>query len=494
MRRRGRPTLVIWVPALVSLVVSLVEILHRGVASPYDTGVYFDAACQFATGWTPYRDFVFVQPSGILYWLTPAALVAQHVSAAAGLLVARLTAALAAAGAVGLLAYILRRRRSAAWFAAMTLAVAPSAIAAAAQVKIEPFLLVAVMAGVAALDPDGDEPSDRRVRWAAIFFGLALATKLWAFFPIVAWLIIAPPRRGARMSSLTWLALGVFWASPTAALLDPRAIWHDVVMAQATRHGGPRIPSWRRLDTLVDLHHLSPSLGVALAVVVGLGWVAMTVTLWRHGGRLHRLVALNAAFGAVIALVPVEFYSYYAYYVDAWLIVGLSLVVTPLLATSTLRRVTGGVLVASLAAVTFVSYPSQTSDVYAYETAIIRHYVSPTECVFYSIPLVGLEAGRIDRPSLLCPLVVDPFGVSMALNANEATHHWESTFARYDVLVLGPLRTSLVPLTPALRQWLRVHFVEVYFSPGTLYILKNRTDAPAPTVSASRIARQVNIK
>ena len=48
-----------------------------GGVTQYDDGVYLGAAIRFVSGVLPYRDFVFVQPPGIVVLMSPVALLGR---------------------------------------------------------------------------------------------------------------------------------------------------------------------------------------------------------------------------------------------------------------------------------------------------------------------------------------------------------------------------------------------------------------------------------
>src|SRR5262249_60876208 len=69
----------------------------------YDDGSYFGSAVHLVGGILPYRDFIFVQPPGILLLMAPVALVAKVTGTAAGIAIGRVLTMLASAAGVVLI-------------------------------------------------------------------------------------------------------------------------------------------------------------------------------------------------------------------------------------------------------------------------------------------------------------------------------------------------------------------------------------------------------
>ncbi|MGA2123761.1 MAG: hypothetical protein ABSG58_04965, partial [Acidimicrobiales bacterium] len=95
----------------------------------YDSGVYLAASIRLISGALPYRDFVFVQPPGILICLSPAALFSRVFGSHDGLILARVMTAFVSAANVSLLCLLVRHRgRTAMIIAGLGLAFMPIAV------------------------------------------------------------------------------------------------------------------------------------------------------------------------------------------------------------------------------------------------------------------------------------------------------------------------------------------------------------------------------
>ena len=103
----------ILLPTVLALGIRLFTLTRPGFLtgiSEYDDGVYLGAAIRLTQGVLPYRDFAFVQPPGILFVMTPAAVVAKMAGTATAMSFARLLTVLASTACVPLAGNLVRHR------------------------------------------------------------------------------------------------------------------------------------------------------------------------------------------------------------------------------------------------------------------------------------------------------------------------------------------------------------------------------------------------
>src|SRR5665213_228005 len=133
---------------LLSLGLSLWQLTRPGFFSFYDSGVYLAASIHFISGSIPYRDFVFVQPPGIVLLMSPVALFSRIFGSHDGFVVARMISALVTALNATLLAWLVRHRgRTAMLIAGGGLALLPVASFVSTGVMLEPYLIFFVLLG-----------------------------------------------------------------------------------------------------------------------------------------------------------------------------------------------------------------------------------------------------------------------------------------------------------------------------------------------------------
>jgi alpha-1,2-mannosyltransferase len=116
---------------------------HLLGVTEYDDGVYLGAALRLVHGVLPYRDFVLVQPPGLILIMTPVAALAKWTGAAGAMATGRILTACAGAAAVPLAGRLVRHRGLlAVLITCGLLAVYPDAIAASVTVLQEPWLVL----------------------------------------------------------------------------------------------------------------------------------------------------------------------------------------------------------------------------------------------------------------------------------------------------------------------------------------------------------------
>jgi hypothetical protein len=179
--------------AIAGFLLRVAGLLGRGgplaAATGYDDGVYFSASALLLRGVLPYRDFVFVHPPGILYFLAPASWAPDP---GLGFVVARVLACVVGGVNVYLAGRIVSR--AAGTFggivAAVLYAIYPDAVIAERSAYLEPFLNLACLLSIRIwLD------EQRRPFTAGVLAGLACAVKFWGGIWVLAAVASAPKGR-----------------------------------------------------------------------------------------------------------------------------------------------------------------------------------------------------------------------------------------------------------------------------------------------------------
>src|ERR1022692_3589192 len=290
---------------------------HLLGVTEYDDGADFGSALRLVNGAIPYRDFITVQPPGITLLMLPAALASKLTGTAWAMAAARLLT-VAAGGAGVLLGGLLVRHRGvlAVTVTCGILAVYPGSVQAAHTVLLEPWLVLACLAGaVAVFDGDRLACGGRRLAWGGAAFGFAGAIKVWAIIPVAVILALSlpAPRRAARF--LAGVAAGFLIPILPFAVAAPRRLYDGVVLAQLTRTD-TRVPIGFRIQEITGLTAWHPSAGVlAVAAVITVGLVAGAFAgAWLVTGWPPPLdwFATATTAGVVLAfLAPDDFYYHY---------------------------------------------------------------------------------------------------------------------------------------------------------------------------------------
>lgn len=304
----------------------------------YDDGVYFSASVALLHGRLPYRDFLFLQPPGILVVLAPFAALASWLGDAHAFVAARLGFLLLGALNAGLVTLVLRRFGTLAalaggLFYALSLASAHTE----RSTLLEPVGSFGTLVALAVLlrpGVDGSTPPSRREQVLLVVAGLALGLGVMTkvFFAVAALVVVVAAGRRAVALLVGCVVVGLGVGS--LALAAPAAAWRQVVLDQLGRPRLTRSPVDRLTSILqvARVPDVPPAVVLAVALLAVLGCCLLAVRV--RGGRLP--VALLLASFPVLLGAP----SYYRHYA-ALTATPLSLVVGIGLGTGTaavLRR------------------------------------------------------------------------------------------------------------------------------------------------------------
>ncbi|HEV3291453.1 MAG TPA: hypothetical protein VG123_20940 [Streptosporangiaceae bacterium] len=487
--RAGVPTagLIITIATVLALVLRVYRLTHPGllVVSQYDDGPYFGSAVRLIHGALPYRDFVLVQPPGITLLMTPAALLSYLGGSAWAMVIGRLLTAAAGAAAVVLIGLLVRHRGLLAVAVACGIAaVYPTSVAAAHTILLEPWLVLACLAGaVAVFDRDGLTASTRRLAWGGAAFGFAGAVKAWAIVPVIVLLVLCLPQIRRAVIFAAGVAAGFLIPVLPFAALAPRRFFVGVISAQLNR-GGARTPVLHRIADLIGVSYGTPTAVVLIGLVLIVAFVtgAYLVSWQRTQQPLAALdrFALAATVLVVIMLLwPPYYAAHYTAFFMPFLALSLALAVSRLAASGVLaagkpesrRRL--GWLAAGITTVAVlagaVSMTVNVSPVKHGDGAGIRSVIPAGACVVTDQASYLLLANRFVSSQPGCPAMVDGLGTDLVLSggrtpANGAARFpavraaWQQAFSHAQYLLLSHKNTLRVAWTPALQAYFRTHF------------------------------------
>lgn len=517
-RRLSRAGWVIVVATAVALGLRLLQLFLGGAlfgVTEYDDGVYVGAAIRLVGGVLPYRDFVLVQPPGVVLLMAPVAALGKLTGTAWAMGIGRLLTAAAGAAAVPLTGLLVRHRGVlAVAISCGVMAVYPDSILAARTVLQEPWLVLACVAGLLAVfDGDRLTTSGKRLAWGGVAFGFAGAIKLWAIFPVVVIAVICLPRARRALAYLGGVAAGFLVPVLPFLFGAPSSFVKGVVLAQLVRVDDARVPMVTRLADLSGIVssesttvHVPAALAIAAAVlIVGLV-VACYAALWRlTPGPLRRAGSLLppldrfALATAVILIVaflwPVDFYYHYAGFFTPFLALAVALPVARLVRalrpvarrrSPRLRfdRTVAGVIGGAFLAMVIAGVVTESVAQQAYNPAAAAGRVIPKgACVLTDQAALTILANRFTSSAPGCAAVVDGFGTDLDLSKgrNGATgaartaavrQVWNSAFqhAQYVWLSDAPSDTTgsadrRIAWTPALRSYFTRNFRQVSAHP-----------------------------
>lgn len=403
----------------------------------YDDGVYLGAALRLAHGVVPYRDFVLVQPPGLVLLMTPVAALAKWTGTAGAMAVGRVLTACVGAAAVPVAGRLVRHRGLlAVVITCGLLAVYPDAIAASVTVLQEPWLVLCCLAGAVAVF-DGDRVTDswKRLAWGGAAFGFAGAIKVWAIIPALVIMVLAARRPRRAAVYLGGTAAGFLIPVLPFVAARPGIFWRGVIVAQIVRVDNLRVSAWIRLTSLTGMNSLSPvskqtvliaSIGIPVLVVLAFagGWVVT-----RQPPPALDWFALVTAAGVVAAFMwPADFYYHYSDFLAPFLALSVGLPTARLVAGLDRRawrpfgnrrawRAATAVAAAAIVAMAVSQvFREGRARAPVDQFAAVQRIIPPGACVLTDMVSYTIAADRFYSSVPGCSRVVDGDGTDLALS------------------------------------------------------------------------------
>jgi alpha-1,2-mannosyltransferase len=481
---------------------------HLLGVTEYDDGADFGSALRLVNGAIPYRDFVTVQPPGITLLMLPAALLSKLTGTAGAMAAARILTA-AAGGAGVLLGGLLVRHRGllAVIVTCGILAVYPGSVQSAHTVLLEPWLVLACLAGAVAVF-DGDQlAGGRRLAWGGAALGFAGAIKVWAIIPVAVILVLSLPRPRQAARFAGGVLAGFLVPVLPFALAAPHGLYDGVIVAQLARSGA-RIPLEFRIQQMTGLvagHPpgvlLAVAAVVAVALVAGLFAGAWLVTR-RPPPALDWFAVVSAALVVAAFLLPDDFYYHYPGFLAPFLAMSLALPASTLLAGRGAAAPAGGPRpgrlrwsVAGLAGLVLVVLPfavpkAEDAPTPVYRVTAVQRVIPAGACVLTDQVSLLIAANRFTSDVPGCPLMVDGTGTDFVLGHGRdgfsagsvpaVAAVWRQAFGAAQYVLLTPYNTRRIAWTRGLRSYFARNFVLVrgHWPPLSLYVRRGARIQP----------------
>ena len=516
---RDPVTIVITAATVLALGLRIYELSRPGYLlglTEYDDGSYFGSSVHLVGGILPYRDFVFVQPPGILLLMAPVALVAKVTGTAAGMAIGRVLTMLASAAGVVLVGLLVRHRGAlAALIACGVLAVFPAAIAAAHTVLVEPWLVLACLLGaLAVFDRDRLTASGRRLAWGGVAFGFAGAIEGWALVPVLVVLAISLPWVRRALTFAAGVAGAFLVAVLPFAVLAPGRFYQSLIVAQVGHRAAVlRVPVWGRLKEMAGLSHVNlPGQAdllvtqvhlrehstivftVVILVLLTVGGLAAEIAVTRRPPPpLDGFALATSALIVILFLLPTQFHYHFAAFLAPFLGLAIALPAARLLTPGWERGKDGGTgrpaggplawVATGLAAALLVGFtifqvraegqlkaiiaPTGPGSIAAFGRAI-----PPGSCVATDEVSLLILADRFVTHVPGCSPMVDGTGTDLALSRGgtpgtgagrnpAVAAAWRQEFAHAQYAWLSAYSHRRIAWSPALRAYFDSHFVPV---------------------------------
>ena len=501
---RWRPSpalLAIIVTTALALALRLWQLTKHGYllgVTEYDDGVYFGSAVRLIHGAVPYKDFITVQPPGVMLLMTPVAALAGPLGTAKALAIGRILTACAGAGGVTLTGLLIRHRGAlAVAVAGGFLAVYPDGVYAAHTVLIEPWLVLFCLAGtLAVMDGDHLASSWRRLGAGGLAFGFAGVCKAWAVLPVLVLLagLLRMPRRA--LAFLGGVVAGFALPVLPFAVLAPHAFYSQVLAAQWSRTDDVRISLWLRLASMMGFSH-GPDLphAVLFAVVCATAAAAAWTSLWatlasgEPPPALEMFALFTAALVAIAFLWPNDYYYHYAAFLGPFLALAVVLPVSRLAGVLRSRRgaagsaggprwsrvlYRGGLAVTAAVVLVLAVLQGRTQpdpNYHGVADAVVadERIIPAGSCVVADAVSYTIAADRFESTVPGCPLIVDSIGSDYALSGGRngvsgagrtpaVRRFWLSALSHAQYVWLSGQWPRRLPWTPAIASFFNAHF------------------------------------
>ena len=419
--------------ALAAFLVRLIGVLRgEGLGSVlgFDDSVYFADTIAFVGGRIPYRDYNILHPPGILYLLSPFALVGRVTDDATAFALARV--AVMALGAVNTFLVGLVGRRIG-WGTALGAAALYAVWVVPTQWERTTYLVgpqttLLLLAMLALTGRGHADLTPRRAAAAGICMGVAGAIQIWTVVPaaiIFGWLLLtfrSDVRRMARVGA-AYVAAGAATAlallAPLLLVAGPQMI-QMIIFAQVARTGGSGMGRVQRLRHLEGI----PTGNNAAAlfppvVVIGVLLVVAALVLfvaWRRP-QIRLWVAVLMGQIGFLMITPVFFPHY-----GGWTapLAALSIGATAATLIGWLRpvqrRVAVGAFAAGLALLLAISLRPDGKPL---PVTASSPDLSAARCVTADAPILLIQTGALRRDlDNGCPLLLNPKSLHHVFNAD----------------------------------------------------------------------------
>ena len=506
--------IVIAVATLLALGLRVYQLTGRAYllgVTEYDDGSYLGSAIRLVNGALPYRDFVFVQPSGITLLMTPIALVTKVTGSTAwGMGIGRILTTIVSAAGVLLAGLIVRHRGLPATILACgLLAIYPDSVITARTILLEPWLVLFCLLGaLAVFDADRITDSKRRLILGGLALGFAGAIEVWAIMPALVIVALLLPNLRKMLTCLAGMAAGFLIPVVPFAATDPAAFFRDVVIAQVgPRVGYVRVGTYYRLREMFGFSNVTlghPRLALAavliLGFVVGVPACAWLVT-HRPPPPLEWFAPVTAVLIMASFLYPEQFYFHFIAFLAPFLAMAVGLAssrlvetVQPLADRAGARTLLRWSAVGLAAALVFLLAFSEIGAVHRLHhdnvfiarssmLPVIDRVTRPGDCVLTDQVSYTILANRFLSDVPGCSLMDDPTGADLALsrgrtpssgagNVPAVAAFWWDALRHAKVVMLSGRSFKRVAWAPGLKTYFHDHFRLVARDPAqdALYV------------------------
>lgn len=487
--------------ALLAIVVrlSLLSVPGRLTGlSEYDDGVYLGAALRLVEGILPYKDYVFVQPPGIIVLLGPIGLIARGIGSLNALIIMRFVTVAVSALNVMLVGHLMKSKGKVAVIASCgMMALYPQAVASSVTVLLEPYMNLFCILGFIALFRTlelRDTPGSYLL--GGVLIGIAGSIKSWAIVPaVILFFIILVFGNTGRLSKAVRFALGTaagFLVFVSAFILsDPSAFIHDVITVQLDRAPGRRVGLFTRLNYITGSNVMKYLVGhqhlvTFISCIFGLAMLTLaTCSLARQSNALLCFGIVSAVVVFAVLLYPSDFYYHYPDFLTPYMAIVLAFgscyLAEVISSKASLARILTYSTIFYVVPIAFfiAEVPFELHE----QPAIVpRNFaagiIPKGACVVSDTEALLIESNRFYSDVRRCPVMLDSFGTALALSGGKTINggaassskldrYWLSTMKNADYIWLSTFEKARLPWTKNNLAYFNTHYKRVSIASPT---------------------------
>jgi hypothetical protein len=317
---------------------------------------------------------------------------------------------------------------------------------------LEPLLNLCCLLALLAL-------AHRRGTTAGLLVAAALCFKLFAVTALLALCVSVCREPTLRRRFGVGVLAGLAAIAGPFIAFAPAAMWHDVVVVQATRPPAGLTGTTHRMTGLVSASgHVSTMWLLAFFAVVVVGLVLTSARDRRAWPWLVMLSTTVLAF-----LGGASFFVHYSGYVA----VPIALLTAVAVSRPWLGR---RLLVAACTCTCVLLVGGDVAATPRAGSSLVRASSLPSGCTWSENPSVLVSLGRLRPPTAGCPQPVDPRGRALAV-AGGFPHDIRDQLVYAKVIILAGALNKDPMLDQANQTFVRTHFVQLALpGPGSVWV------------------------
>lgn len=408
--------------------------------SASDTSLYLGSAVRLVHGVLPYRDFVLLQPPGVVLLMSPFALLSDLVGTRWALGAVNLcTPVLAAANVVLVGRLVCHRGWQAALAGSGLMAVSPQVYSALLNGMLEPLMDLFCLIGLALVFDRDRLAGRRRIALGGLAFGFAGALLVASIVPVLV--VAALCLRRLRLRLLPFVG-GVVTGFVVPSLpffaAGPGIFVHDVVLTQLAR-----APGTYRTASLTRLEYMTfggGPLGAFIAAAAILVVVVLAFSLVRRRPSSFEWFAIAAMATMVATQFTIAgYYDHFAAMVAPFVAIAVGVAVARL--ASVAPSWTAAAAAVSVAVILLNLTPKLATRTGADLHSSVDRVVPAGQCALSAPYQLLVISDRFVSDVPGCTPMVDPFALRLAYSGEQMVRAYQDAISHTDYLVMS---TSLV--------------------------------------------------